>query len=287
MLAPGTGGAVARFTVAGHDVLRPAPESAVAFGDVRAMASYPLVPWSNRIAHASLAWDGRTHGLARNFGDHPHSLHGAGWQRPWHIERHGKAAATLAFVHDPADAGADAWPFAFSARQYFALGGRDGATVLTMTLAIASRDARPFPFGLGWHPFFPRTPDTTLAFAARGVWRNDATQLPVEHVAIPAAWDHATPRAPAPLDNVFTGWSGRATLRGAARAPVVTLTADSACGHLVVYAPEGRDYVAVEPVTQMTDAFNRAARGARDTGTRVLAPGAAFSCTMQLVVTRA
>jgi len=33
----------------------------------------------------------------------------------------------------------------------------------------------------------------------------------------------------------------------------------------------------------MTDAFNRAARGERGTGTRILPPGASFSCTMRLV----
>ena len=34
----------------------------------------------------------------------------------------------------------------------------------------------------------------------------------------------------------------------------------------------------------MTDAFNRAARGERDTGTRMLRPGGAFSCTMEIGV---
>jgi hypothetical protein len=34
----------------------------------------------------------------------------------------------------------------------------------------------------------------------------------------------------------------------------------------------------------MTDAFNRADNGESETGTRVLAPGDRFSCTMQLCV---
>jgi aldose 1-epimerase len=51
-----------------------------------------------------------------------------------------------------------------------------------------------------------------------------------------------------------------------------------------VYAPPGRGFVAVEPVTHQTDAFNRAAAGAPDTGTRILAPGQSFSCTMRLTV---
>jgi hypothetical protein len=32
----------------------------------------------------------------------------------------------------------------------------------------------------------------------------------------------------------------------------------------------------------MTDAFNRAARGEPDTGTRILPPGGAFSCTIRI-----
>ena len=58
--------------------------------------------------------------------------------------------------------------------------------------------------------------------------------------------------------------------------------ADAACDHLVVYVPGGANFLAVEPVTHMTDAFNRADRGEPGTGTRVLAPGAHFSCTMRI-----
>jgi aldose 1-epimerase len=52
----------------------------------------------------------------------------------------------------------------------------------------------------------------------------------------------------------------------------------------VVFIPPGRDFLAVEPVTHMTDAFNRAAAGQADTGTRLLAPGRTFSCTMRISV---
>jgi aldose 1-epimerase len=86
------------------------------------------------------------------------------------------------------------------------------------------------------------------------------------------------------LDNVFTDWRGRAVLRRPAHGLEVALTADRACPFLVVYVPPGRDFVALEPVTHMTDAFNRAARGERGTGTRTLEPGAVFSCTMQISV---
>ena len=82
-LAPEVGGAIAEFTFSGVDVLRRTPPAARAAGDVRAHACYPLVPYSNRIANARLAVTSGTVELARNFGDHPNSIHGVGWQRAW------------------------------------------------------------------------------------------------------------------------------------------------------------------------------------------------------------
>jgi aldose 1-epimerase len=52
----------------------------------------------------------------------------------------------------------------------------------------------------------------------------------------------------------------------------------------VVYVPAERNFLAIEPVTHQTDAFNRAAAGAADTGMRILEPNQGFSCTMRLTV---
>jgi aldose 1-epimerase len=285
-LAPAVGGAIAAFRLDDMDVLRPTSPAALAAGDVRAFACYPLVPYSNRIANAQLSWEGIDYPLARNFGDHPHSIHGVGWQRAWTVGASSARSVTLHLAHDPGRDGADAWPFAFAAHQHFTVDVTAGSAILNVRLTIENHSARAFPFGLGWHPFFRKTPATTLRFGAAGAWRNDRTQLPQEHVAIPPAWRCHTARAPpARLDNVFTRWAGEAALGGGAGNMVTTLVADTACNHLVVYVPDGPDYLAVEPVTHMTDAFNRAARGAAQTGTRVLSPGGAFSCTMRIIAT--
>jgi aldose 1-epimerase len=285
-LVPAIGGAIAAFTLAGADAMRPMPAAAIDAGDVRQAAAYPLVPYSNRIRDARLTFAGQTHALARNFGDHPHAIHGVGWQRAWQVTRRDPHAAMIALRHLAQGDEARAWPWRFSATQAFALVARDGGATLAVTMTIRNDDDAPFPFGLGWHPYFPRDAATTLAFAADGVWRNDATQLPLAHVAVPPEWDFAgaRPIGDAPLDNVFTGWRGEATLVAPKRGFTTMLAADSACRHVVVYAPAGRDFVAVEPVTHETDAFNRAAAGATDTGMRVLPPGAAFSCTMRISV---
>jgi len=137
---------------------------------------------------------------------------------------------------------------------------------------------------LGYHPFFPRTGATELGFHADGVWKTDSTQLPTTKIAIPDTWQCDPPCAvdAVTLDNVFSGWRGEATLVDRTRRVATTIAADSAASYLVVYVPPARDFLAVEPVTHMTDAFNRAARGESGTGTRTLAAGAAFSCTMRI-----
>ena len=285
-IAPHIGCAWTSLAWRGQPVLRPTAAAAVAQGNVRATGCYPLVPYSNRIAHARLRHAGRDHALARNFGDHPHAIHGVGWQRAWTLVDAAPDRAVLTHEHRPGtDDARAAWPWAFDATHAMHLHGDADATTLFATLTIESRADEPFPFGLGWHPFFPRTTATRLAFDASHVWRNDETCLPVERIEVPAAWSFVAARATdLVLDQVFAGWSGKAVLEQPHGGYRLTLRADRALSRLVVYIPEGRDHLAVEPVTHDTDAFNRRANGATDTGTRLLPPGGAFSCTMRLTV---
>ncbi len=279
VIAPDVGGAIAAFDWNGAAVLRPTSAEALASGSVREFSCYPLIPFSNRIAEATLHWGGEVFGLPRYLPAHPHAIHGNGWQRAWNILASDAGHARLEFAHQPAGERADEWPFAYRATQEFVLAD----SALALRLEIINNDERTFPFGLGWHPYFPRSIDIALGFRAEGTWLTDATCLPTVHTAVPATWDFSTPRSigTTTLDNCFTRWQSPAVIRWPGRGFAVELSADAACDHLVVFIPQGRDFIAVEPVTHMTDAFNRAAAGQHDTGTRLLAPGAKFSCTMR------
>ena len=289
-IAPELGGAIAAFTSHDRPVLRRMPDQALARRDVRLASCYPLVPWSNRIRDARLLFAGRQHVLERNFGTHPHAIHGVGWQRPWVVEEASAQRVRLAFAHRARPAGAAVWPWPFHATQTFDLveldrAGGAATAMLSATLTLENAGTEAFPFGLGWHPFFPKHASTTLAFDAPSVWENDSTQLPERRIAVPRPWRFDRPRSltGTVLDNVFTGWSGSATLVDPVARMRTTLAADSACRYLVVYAPSGADFIALEPVTHETDAFNRHAHGIADTGFRTLPPGGGFSCTMRIV----
>jgi aldose 1-epimerase len=282
LIAPAVGGAIAAFEWNGEAILRPTRPEALAAGIVREFACYPLIPFSSRIADATLHWEADAFLLPRYMAPQPHAIHGNGWQRAWNAVEVDSHHALLELVHETAGEHAREWPFPFRATQRFDLVD-DG---LMLRMDIFNTGERTFPFGLGWHPFFPRSAAMELEFHATGVWLTDATLLPREHAAVPPAWDFAAPRTmgTTTIDNCFTGWQSPARIRWPERGLALELGADAACDHLVVYVPPGRDFIAVEPVTHMTDAFNRAAIGQKGTGTRLLAPRSAFSCTMRFSI---
>jgi len=247
VLAPELGGGILGWTLGSTLVLRHAESCAVIPGNVREMGCFPLVPYSNRIAHGRFTLNGQTHQLALNFGDHPHSIHGVGWQRTWQVADATTSAATLCLAHAP-DSG---WPFAFIARQTVRL----APTALHVELALTNHHHTQAPAGLGLHPFFPRG-TATLQFHAESVWRNSADMLPRECTTVPSEWDHTNGRAigDAALDNCFAGWDGIARLAWPDR--TLTIEASAIFRHVVVYTPPGQTFFCVEPVSHMNNAIN-------------------------------
>jgi aldose 1-epimerase len=275
VLCPDIGGSIAAFRseIDGRllDWLRPAGAAALGHGDPRDTACFPLVPYSNRIRDGRFVFEGREICLPRNFGDHPHSIHGHGWQTPWRVAEAVADAAVMEYHHR-----ADAWPFDYDARQYIRLDS-DG---LTVTLELVNRSAGAMPAGLGLHPYFPRTSETRVVAGVSELWQVDAEVMPRARVRPDGASDlnrgvFANRTA---LDNVYTGWDGRATIEWPERRASLEIAAFEPAsreplGFLVLFTPAGEDFLCVEPVSHCTDAFNLAAAGAADTGIRVLAPG--------------
>lgn len=271
VLAPETGGAIVGWTVGRDHVMRPALVDALQLGNVRGLAAFPLVPYSNRIADARFSFAGRTYQLARNFGDEPHAIHGVGWTSRWEVAEASPRAARLALYHSALGAAARGWPFPFTAELDFTL----TPASLSIRIAMTNRHDQPAPAGLGLHPFFPRTALATLRYKADGVWRNGADHLPSAHVAVPPEWSHDPPRrvGSANLDNQFTGWDGEAEITLAPSPITVRMRASEPFRRLVVFVPDGKPFFAAEPISHRTDAIHHLDE---DTGLRVLAPGETF-----------
>ena len=271
-VAPRAGGAVAGFWWKRDgrriDWLRPASASAVARRDAEQMACFPMIPYGNRIRDGRFTFCGREVVETSAVAHTRHAIHGHGWRQDWQVMERGEDHLVLEYEHAP-----DAWPWPYRARQSFAL----TPETLTLTLEIENLADELMPAGLGFHPYFPRTPQATVTAAAAGVWLTDAEILPTERTAVPPGWDLAEGRriAELALDNVFTGWNGPATVAWPERQARLAIEATQPLlSFLTVYTPPKTDYFCVEPGSHCTDAINLAREGIAETGLRVLAPGA-------------
>ena len=253
-------------------LFRPAPSNATA---PFALANILLLPWSNRISGGGFHFGGAFHPLAPNVLGEPFPIHGNGFTSEWRVMRHSQDQVVLSLMSEGPG------PFRYEAEASYALS--KGA--LTMRLAAINRAEAPLPYGLGFHPWLPRTPATLLAASAQGVWLEDQRHLPDGRAPIGERpdWDFSSPRKLPPnwINNGFDGWGGRATIVWPERGQALDIEATPDLGAYIVYSPSAdADFFCFEPVTHAVDAHNLP-DGPTENGLRILTPGEGFAvaCT--------
>lgn len=269
-LAPEVGGSIISFTKEKDgekiNMMHPARDGAVAHRDATSTACYPLVPYSNRIRGGTFSFQGKEWTVPRN---HPHladPLHGEGWQRRWQVEEQSETELLLTFSHDSQNG---AFPFSYRAKQQIVL----TAEKLSVTMSLTNLSNETFPFGLGLHPFFDKTPDATLTMPNPLTWAHEGQPIPSEPYTTPPEWDFTAPKSliGLDLDTCFSTPDASARLSWPERKIALNIDSGGACKHMVVYAPPGESFFCVEPVTNANDAFNMAKKRA-DTGIRRILP---------------
>ncbi len=295
LVAPHVGGSIAAFYDAGAEAaepfhwLRPASRAALDARDPLGMASFPLMPYCNRIRDGRFRFEGEMIDLPSGAGALRHALHGHAWRRPWTVEARTADSVTLHFVHEPrgrregrrggreaGDAHAG-WPFRYEARQHIVL----DATGLSVRLWARNLAARPMPFGFGHHPYYPRQAGTRIAARVRAMWEIDSEVLPVSLSTHPAvdALQAGLVLDDFDLDNNFSGWRREALIEWPHAGRRLTLRASAPLDYFVLFSPAGLPYFCAEPVSNTTDWLNlRATR--LDVGGTVLAPGEAIEAQL-------
>lgn len=269
---PALGGSILSLTFRDRPILRPTPAGA---NDPLQAACFPLTPYANRIDHGRFRFEGRDFDVGATPGFEPHALHGLGWLSPWTVSRADATAAVLTFSHGAGPG----WPWAFEAEQRFVLSERG----LRVDLTLTNRDAHAAPAGVGLHPYFHRPADARLTIAAPQVWLSDDTLIPRELAKAETLfdWSESPLVADAPfVDNAYESWTGEARL--ASSEGVVTLSAPGV-SRAHVYAPQGADFVCIEPVSHRPDALNASADEA--SGLVILQPDKALSLSMTISAT--
>ena len=266
VIVPGQGGGIARFDalVDGRAValLKPPPGGVV--------ACELLVPWSNRISGGGFEFDGRYHAVESNVAGEPFPLHGDGFQKRWRLARQTADEAELLLEDGTIG------PYRYVARVSYSL--HDGA--LDATLAVENRASMRLPYGLGFHPWLPRHPGTTLTANVKRVWLEDESHLPtgVEPIAAHPAWDfsHGAPLPAGWINNGFDGWDRRATIVQPEDGMVLSLEASPELGVFILYSPSAdAGFFCLEPVSHPVDAHH-------GEGLTALEPGQTMTACMRL-----
>ncbi len=264
------GGAIVEAWHGSVPLLRPCAADAESDFDVSKAGLFPLVPFGNRVAGNAFAFDGQTYRLAANTDGDPHYLHGDGWLGRWSPAACSQTRLELALRHA---ATVDS-PYVYSATEQIAVDDQG----FDVALSVTNEGERPLPFGLGLHPFFPLTPQTTLQVRATGYWTETAQFLPDRHEALPVELDFNRP-GPLPahwVNNGFEGWDGEATIRWPERGLALRILGSQEFSRYFVFVSDRsfepsfrRDYFCFEPMTHRADAHHAPDLG----GLRVLAPG--------------
>jgi len=268
-LLPEAGGAMASLAFGGRDVLAPLPLGADPNSSFR--GAFVMAPWANRLDRGLLPVAGTEYRLPVNRREDDTAIHGLARDRPWAVQHAAPSRAVLAQEFDGADLGL---PLRYAARFEVCLDGA-GAVV---SLGLSNTAPVPFPFGLGWHPFFLRPPGTRLRFRAATLFARDARCLPVAEQ--PTTGVDGGEAAFEGLDTHFAGWDGAAEIE---RPDVrLRLTAAGAwANNLQVFAPAGGDVLCVEPVSHIPDAPNRP-DFAKHGPMAMLPPGGALSARLAI-----
>ena len=275
-LSPSIGGAISSFEWVDGEETRPILRKCHRpLEKVLDAASFPLVPYVNRIRDGRLDFRGSEVRIAPNMPGDPNPLHGQGWLNAWNVDGAGERHASLSFRHEAGE-----WPWTYEARQHFVLDEQG----LSVTLTCCNLDDQPMPCGLGQHPYFPCGPETRLDTTVACVWTIDEKVLPVEKVPAEGRYDLRDRLVCAQdLDNGFGGWNGDARMSDPDWPYELRLSSGDA-HFFQLYSPTSGGIFVAEPVTHANAALNASEDEWSELGMRVLEPGEEMSLTMRLAM---
>jgi len=275
-LSPSTGGAISRFAYRGTgDPISILRESRTPLENVLEAASFPLVPYVNRIRGGSFTFRGKEIRLAPNMSGDPSPLHGQGWLNPWSVEQADEASALLSYRHEAAE-----WPWAYEARQEF----RVDESVLCVSLNCTNTSDEQMPCGLGQHPYFPCGPETRIDTNVTFAWTVDEKVLPVAKVPAAGRYDLSDRRiCGQDLDNGFEGWTGRVLMSDPDWPYELELSSPQA-RFFQIYSPASGGIFVAEPVTHANAALNAPETDWLELGMRILEPGEEMRLDMRIEV---
>lgn len=246
-------------------------------------SSFVLIPYSNRLRNGRFTFAGKNYQLRD--GD-KHAIHGYVRDRPLSVRRQTNEQVMLDF--DPRHIANLNFPFPFAACMSYAL--EDSS--LVSSIEVINTGTHSMPAGCGFHPYFNRrlpgsTGDVELQLAVKGVYPGDSPLPTGSAVPIEIYQDFSRQRPlDVELDHCFAGWNRQALVHWPGTGMTARIEAEASMEHIVVYSPKGKEFFALEPVTNANDGFNLLAKGDANCGVVILNPGESLTASFRMLIDR-
>ena len=264
------------------------PDSPQALQADESYTSALLYPFPSRIRHGIYSFEGQDYALPFNDFGRDNAIHGFLHPRPFAVigqkTTDTEAAITLRYDY-PGDL--KGYPFLFSLTVRYALDLADDESVaFSVSFEVVNTGPSRCPSAFGWHPYFTiatatdgpaSVDDLTLDIPATETVLLDENLLPVGQ--IPFADSGAFSLTDRTFDAVFVVDNQNPIVETVLSAPAhqvsLVVSQDTAVfPFLVVYTPQRRDCIAIEPITANVNAFNTGE------GLRTLEPGETWGGTI-------
>jgi len=271
-------------------LMRPAPPGISTFND---LAAYWLAPWCNRICKGKFTFLERSIELDCNWPDEgagPTAIHGEVCRSAFDATYRDQSTLQLEHRHQPT---IGAWPWQYHTKITYAL----RPNLLSTAIKITNEDQSPMPVGIGCHPYFLRSlnasnsSDVTVKASVTSM--HEAKHLlPTGKLSISKAVDILSTGQPIGelgVDHCFEDYTGSSNICWPTSGVCVDMRSSAAFSRLHMFTRSPLDpdatefkpplhFIAVEPVSQAADAFNRQAQEcALNNECRVLEPGRSLS----------
>ncbi len=222
------------------------PHRSTDANDPTASACFVMVPWCNRLSAGGVMGQKGLHPMSANWHTTPYPVHGIGWLQPWKVSQIDGSMLDLRLSYRGAD------PYVFDAHLRISLRSQS----LEMDLRVVNTGRATLPYGLGVHPFFPRTSTTTLRLEAHRWNGFDEMGLPQKRGPVPEGLSFAEPcLLEQTAFSAFYENPDRIEIGGQPGIDLIVVER-TGCRHAQLWAPKGEPFFCVEPVSHAVDDFS-------------------------------
>jgi aldose 1-epimerase len=279
-VAPFSGGSITRFDYKYNNfnipIFRRCNDDLIDKFSALGASCFPLLPYSNRLRHGKFTIEGRQYRHKLNCPPEVHSSHGDAWMRPWRIINESDSHIEMYLQAK------DDQTIKYAATQIIQL-EKDAISIM---IKITNKDLILAPFGIGIHPYFPRTLNSQLTCDLASEWALDCDLMPLKFAPNPIKeqMKNGISIDKLPIHSAYNSSSTDAYISLQSNEFLVKIETTPKMQHAILWCPAGHDFFCYEPVSHMIDGFNMSNSGFQNTGIKYLRPNASYEATWKFYI---